>query len=191
MGVARLDAPSFAIDLINTWGPYLAEPELLQDVDGLAELLQMHGVTAPANANALRAALELRQRLVRVVDGEQGTLAERLNGLIRIAGSSPVVREAEGRWRLQLEARDARNARAVMTARAANDLLELLDAVGPERIRRCAAMPCRELFVDTSRSGSRAYCSRRCANRLNAERHRTRRRADATRRQRGALGVRP
>jgi hypothetical protein len=42
------------------------------------------------------------------------------------------------------------------------------------RIRQCEAAPCIEVFVDRSRNGRRVYCSRRCADRVNASRHRQR-----------------
>jgi predicted RNA-binding Zn ribbon-like protein len=58
--------------------------------------------------------------------------------------------------------------------RCATELTDLVTDVGPERIRECEAAPCIEVFVDSSRNGRRVYCSRRCANRVNASRHRQR-----------------
>jgi predicted RNA-binding Zn ribbon-like protein len=50
--------------------------------------------------------------------------------------------------------------------------------VGPERLGRCAAPGCELVFVDVSRNGRRAYCSRRCATRVNVTVHRARSTAD-------------
>jgi hypothetical protein len=64
-----------------------------------------------------------------------------------------------------------------LAERATDEIVELVTTHGPERIRSCQASPCIEVFVDTSRNGRRRYCSHRCANRVNAARHRRRQRA--------------
>lgn len=54
---------------------------------------------------------------------------------------------------------------------AARDYLELLGS-GPERIRACASETCVLRFHDTSRNGSRRWCSMAaCGNRAKASRH--------------------
>jgi predicted RNA-binding Zn ribbon-like protein len=86
-----------------------------------------------------------------------------------------VVEQAERGWTLALTPRLRRRLDERLATIAVNELVGLVSTVGPERIRTCNAAPCREIFVDTSRNGRRRYCSRRCANRLNATRHRERR----------------
>jgi predicted RNA-binding Zn ribbon-like protein len=54
-----------------------------------------------------------------------------------------------------------------------------LTEAGPDRLGRCAAPGCELVFVDVSRNGRRAYCSRRCATRVNVTVHRARSTADA------------
>ena len=56
-------------------------------------------------------------------------------------------------------------------ARAAVMLLGGPDAA---RLRECAAVNCSTLFVDTSRAAARQWCSKRCADRVNAYRYRRR-----------------
>ena len=56
--------------------------------------------------------------------------------------------------------------------RAARGLAELAIAYGVERIHVCHADDCLRAVVDVSRNGTRRYCSRTCANRTNARRHR-------------------
>ncbi|HEX2620604.1 MAG TPA: CGNR zinc finger domain-containing protein, partial [Phototrophicaceae bacterium] len=46
-------------------------------------------------------------------------------------------------------------------------IVELLQQHGLDRMRACAADPCQDVFVDTSRNKSRRFCSERCANRYN------------------------
>jgi predicted RNA-binding Zn ribbon-like protein len=59
-------------------------------------------------------------------------------------------------------------------ARAAVMLLGGADA---DRLRECAADNCSTLFVDTSRAAARQWCSKRCADRVNAHRYRRRHRS--------------
>ncbi|HEX5293501.1 MAG TPA: CGNR zinc finger domain-containing protein, partial [Streptosporangiaceae bacterium] len=42
---------------------------------------------------------------------------------------------------------------------------------------RCQRESCATAFVDTSRNGTRRFCSVRCANQVNVSNHRVRRRA--------------
>jgi predicted RNA-binding Zn ribbon-like protein len=58
-------------------------------------------------------------------------------------------------------------------ARAAVVLLGGADA---DRLRECASDSCSTLFVDTSRAAARQWCSKRCADRVNALRYRRRHR---------------
>ncbi|MGC9538934.1 CGNR zinc finger domain-containing protein [Streptomyces sp. UG1] len=44
----------------------------------------------------------------------------------------------------------------------------------PCRLGRCSAPGCRTVFVDVSRNGRRAYCSRLCATRVHVSAHRDR-----------------
>src|SRR5262249_6872223 len=44
------------------------------------------------------------------------------------------------------------------------------------RLRRCQPPVCAIAFVDTSRNGTRRFCSVRCANQVNVSNHRVRRR---------------
>lgn len=54
---------------------------------------------------------------------------------------------------------------------AARDYLELLDTA-PDRIRHCAHEACVLHFFDTSRNGTRRWCSMAaCGNRAKASRH--------------------
>src|ERR1700759_1326128 len=45
------------------------------------------------------------------------------------------------------------------------------------RLGRCQRESCGTAFVDTSRNGTRRFCSVRCANQVNVSNHRVRRRA--------------
>jgi len=47
-----------------------------------------------------------------------------------------------------------------------------LSTRGMNRLKRCAAEPCRSVVVDVTRNGRQRYCSVRCANRAAVRRHR-------------------
>jgi predicted RNA-binding Zn ribbon-like protein len=98
-----------------------------------------------------------------------------LNAIItEVSTGAEVVARADRGWTLALTPRPRLRLDERLAAIAVGELVDLLSTVGPERIRACNATPCREVFVDTSRNGRRLYCSRRCANRKNAARHRRR-----------------
>ncbi|MFD6053907.1 CGNR zinc finger domain-containing protein [Agromyces sp. NPDC060279] len=59
----------------------------------------------------------------------------------------------------------------------ARDAVDLLGAANAERIRVCAGDDCDIVFLDTSRAGSRRWCSmQRCGNRAKVRAHRARKR---------------
>ncbi|MGC9538879.1 CGNR zinc finger domain-containing protein [Streptomyces sp. UG1] len=68
------------------------------------------------------------------------------------------------------------NADVVTRVRAATaaGLALVLTETDPCRLGRCSAPDCRTVFVDVSRNGRRAYCSRLCATRVHVSAHRDR-----------------
>ncbi|WP_217428639.1 CGNR zinc finger domain-containing protein [Microlunatus speluncae] len=60
---------------------------------------------------------------------------------------------------------------AEMLATVAHDAIRTFGSM-PDRVRECAADDCRLIFLDTSRPGSRRWCSmRRCGGRAKAKTH--------------------
>jgi predicted RNA-binding Zn ribbon-like protein len=167
---------SLAIDLANTWDPYLDDPELLPDRLSLRRFLTAHGIDETPGTHALRRCRALRERLRNILGAPTPTqLVERLNLLLsEVADGATIVELRDGGWSLVPHQPPRISLERRLAARAARELTDLVTTVGPERIRECEAAPCIEVFVDRSRNGRRVYCSRRCANRLNASRHRRR-----------------
>jgi hypothetical protein len=165
-----------AIDLVNTLDPSLAEPERLPDAEALRRFLGEHGIDTPVTRHDLNRCRALRGRLLQVLTAPTAAdLVARLNAIIaEVTTGAEVVARAEDGWALGLTPRPRLRLDERLTAAAVDELVNLVTTVGPERVRACSAAPCREIFVDTSRNGRRLYCSRRCANRLNATRHRHR-----------------
>lgn len=98
-----------------------------------------------------------------------------INDLLRHIGATPLLAPSQdGRWRMRLRSgRTDGVSRTVV--RAATALASLVDTNRWNSLRRCAADRCDDYFVDRSRNGSRRFCSRTCANRVNARTFRSRR----------------
>ena len=59
-------------------------------------------------------------------------------------------------------------------------LANLVCDLGPTRLGICAAVSCRNVYVDTSPNQSRRYCSDRCSSRANVAAYRARQKAVAS-----------
>jgi predicted RNA-binding Zn ribbon-like protein len=164
-----LTGEPLALDLLNTrWMREGALQDLLTDTDGLAVWLAANGLDGrfAADAATLRHVLQARDALKKAVDG---SLEEGAGPVDAVLG--------HGRIRATLTARgpgeraefdDGAWGPAWLAAR---NYLELL-ATAPDRIRGCAHEACILHFFDTSRNGTRRWCSMAaCGNRAKASRH--------------------
>ncbi|MFJ3933547.1 CGNR zinc finger domain-containing protein [Streptomyces sp. NPDC090029] len=160
----------FALDLLNTrWQEHGRQEDLLDTPAGLHVWLAGHGLAErfPAGAESLQAVRTTRRALAAAV-------AE--------PGSPDAARQVDeildhGRVRLTLDA-EGPGERAEFTDphwgaawTAAQDYRRLL-ATAPDRIRLCDQPDCIRYFLDTSRNGTRRWCSMAlCGNRAKAARH--------------------
>ncbi|MFJ9814657.1 CGNR zinc finger domain-containing protein [Streptomyces sp. NPDC101151] len=164
-----LTGEPLALDLLNTrWNREGVTQDLLADTGGLAVWLASNGLDAahPAGADALRHLLLAREALQTTVDGS-------------LAQGAPLVDAvlAHGRIRARLTEEGAAEEPEFADPSwgpawlAARNYLELL-AQAPDRIRSCAHDTCVLHFFDTSRNGTRRWCSMAaCGNRAKASRH--------------------
>jgi predicted RNA-binding Zn ribbon-like protein len=170
-----LTGEPLALDLLNTrWKQDRDVQDLLTDIDGLAVWLAANGLDGAyeADAKTLRHLLQARDALTAAVDGSPEECAERIDAVL-----------AHGRIQLGLTAQgpverpefnDPSWGPAWLAAR---NYLELL-STAPDRIRGCASDTCVLHFFDTSRNGTRRWCSMAaCGNRAKASRHYARSRA--------------
>lgn len=169
-----------ALDLVNTWDPYLDQPELLREPGDLARFLAARGIPGGETVDdrALAEVRMFRDRLRAVVETEDAAAAAAgVNALLQRAEVTPRLTADGGEaWRVELTIGPGLAIVDRVIAEAALGLAGALARYGVGRLRVCAADPCREAFVDTSRNRSRRYCSDRCANRRNAAAFRRRRR---------------
>ncbi|MEW2045936.1 CGNR zinc finger domain-containing protein [Streptomyces sp. NPDC005476] len=162
-----LTGEPLALDLLNTrWTREGTVRDLLRDTDGLAVWLAANGLGErfAADATTLRHTLRARDALTAAVDHPADTV-----GVDTVLGHGRIrpTLTAEGPGE-RAEFRDDAWGPGWLAAR---NYLELLHAA-PDRIRGCADETCVLHFFDTSRNGTRRWCSMAaCGNRAKASRH--------------------
>ena len=168
-------------DLINTYDLYLDEPEHLQTPDDLQRFLEMRGMTLEkVTQTDLDETCSLREMLRTAWNaGMTETMLAILNPLI---AASPVTMQFEETGEQHVHAQFALQPGLSLTQQIAFEcalgMIEVVQQQGLDRMRACAAAPCRDVFVDTSRNKSRRFCSEQCANRYNISAFRKRRSDD-------------
>ncbi|MFE9773116.1 CGNR zinc finger domain-containing protein [Streptomyces sp. NPDC005931] len=164
-----LTGEPLSLDLLNTrWVHEGAPRDLLTGTDGLAVWLRANGLDDrfTADAATLRHTLDARDALLRAVDGSLDEGARGVDAVLahgRIRATLTVDGPGE-----RPEFDDPSWGPAWLAAR---DYLRLL-ATAADRIRACAHEACVLHFFDTSRNGTRRWCSMAaCGNRAKASRH--------------------
>ncbi|MGH9133962.1 MAG: CGNR zinc finger domain-containing protein [Ilumatobacteraceae bacterium] len=168
MTLQPLPDEPLAIKLLNTsWSGSSGEVDLLADRDGVGRWLASVGLAGRAT-EPMREALRSARATIAAVVADPGAPAAReaFNELLRLGTVTRSVTAAGG------------VARTITVDEAwrpgwlaADDLLDLLET-RPGRIRQCAHPRCVLWFVDTSRNGSRRWCSMAgCGNRSKAQQH--------------------
>ncbi|MFG3345404.1 CGNR zinc finger domain-containing protein [Streptomyces sp. NPDC048018] len=159
-----------SLDLLNTrWMADGVRQDLLADTGGLAVWLAANRLDGRFGADAatLRHTLAARDALASLVDrpGDPAATAEvdavlghgRIRATLTPEGPGEEAEFGDPAWGPGWT--------------AARDYLELL-RTHPERIRKCAHDACILHFFDTSRNGTRRWCSMAaCGNRAKASRH--------------------
>lgn len=166
-----------AADLVNR---LLIKPEpggtavlgeiLAVDPPSVAQLAPGH---VPGFAALAR---ELRDVFDDLGGGDEDAAAATLNRLLAAHPAHPHLAKEDGRWRLHHHPGDAALV-PMWTAICAEALARLLGAGHADRAGSCADPGCGRVFVDTSRNGSRRFCSTTCQNRVKTAAHRRRRAA--------------
>ncbi|MGW3555945.1 CGNR zinc finger domain-containing protein [Streptomyces sp. NPDC000963] len=159
-----------SLDLLNTrWNEEGVRRDLLADAEGLAVWLAANGLDGrfAADAATLRHALAARDALAALVDRPGDPAATARVDAVLGHGRIRATLTAEGPGE-EAEFADPAWGPAWTAAR---DYLDLL-RTAPDRIRACAHEACILHFFDTSRNGTRRWCSMAvCGNRAKASRH--------------------
>jgi predicted RNA-binding Zn ribbon-like protein len=164
-----LTGEPLALDLLNTrWHQEGVVHDLLTGLDGLGVWLTANGLDGrfTADAATLRHALQARDALQKAVDGSLAEGAGAVDAVLA-HGRIRVTLTPDGPGELP-EFGDPSWGPAWLAAR---NYLELL-STAPDRIRGCDGHACVLHFFDTSRNGTRRWCSMAaCGNRAKASRH--------------------
>ncbi|MBA8826619.1 putative RNA-binding Zn ribbon-like protein [Saccharopolyspora lacisalsi] len=124
-------------------------------------------------------AASLREAFEHVDRGDTDAACERTNALLTDTGAVPMLARHDGEpWHLHFHAADAPYARG-WAAAMATSLAIVLGSVHADRIGLCSASSCDRVYVDTSRNGTRRFCSTACQNRAKAAAFRERRASES------------
>ncbi|TXS55177.1 CGNR zinc finger domain-containing protein [Streptomyces sp. t39] len=158
-----------SLDLLNTRWVHDGElRDLLTSAAGLRIWLAAHGLAGrfTADAATLEHTLTARDALASLVDGGGTDAVARVDAVLG-RGRIRATLTAEGPGE-ETEFEDPSWGPAWIAARGHLDLLR----TAPDRIRACAHESCVLHFFDTSRNGTRRWCSMAiCGNRAKASRH--------------------
>ncbi|MFI0483011.1 CGNR zinc finger domain-containing protein [Actinomadura sp. 9N215] len=167
-----------SVDLVNRMA---IRPEPAGDVAVLREVLAVDPPSvaelAPGHVPGFAAlARELRAVFDDLGGGDEDAAAARLNRLLAAHPAHPHLAKEDGRWRLHHHPADAALV-PMWTSICAEALARLLGGGHAGRAGSCADDRCGRVFVDTSRNGSRRFCSTTCQNRVKTAALRRRRAA--------------
>jgi predicted RNA-binding Zn ribbon-like protein len=180
-GADLIEALTAAAELINTGRAADGEGlRVVADVQAFGDRYAFHGTAAgPRDVSRLRAhRARLDAIAVSCESGDDAAAIEMLNALLAETGAVPQIVAHDGRGPHIHVSRPAAPLADRIAAHLAMGLAEIVVAGEMERVRTCAAQPCRYVFVDLSRNRSRRYCdSRTCGNRLHVAAYRARRSA--------------
>jgi predicted RNA-binding Zn ribbon-like protein len=170
-----VDLPSYAelaVRLVNTASLGHEGGDLLATLDGLRALVAdrehlNHGITR-ADLEALRQLRdEFRAFFVACSQGDGADAAARLNELLIQYPVHPQLSGHDGQpWHVHYTESGSMSDK--YAAGAAMGLAVRLADLGLDRFGVCQAAPCQGVYIDISASGTRRYCSERCAERTGA-----------------------
>ena len=125
-------------------------------------------VTAGEAAEFCRVAGALRGVFDASAAGEVDLAAERVNELLLATGARPALNRHDGEgWHLHFHGAED-SAASGWAAGCATGLAVVLGLSRDGRLGVCTAARCDRVYVDTSRNGSRRFCSTACQNRAKA-----------------------
>ncbi|MGW4463897.1 CGNR zinc finger domain-containing protein [Micromonospora sp. NPDC004704] len=163
-----------ALDLVNTeWVDHGHDVDLFAEPDGLRAWLTEHGL--PGDPASVEAPLRRARTALRGILEHPGEQAEReINAILAHGALRHTLHRAQVREHHDVDSE------WLPAWRAVSDYLDLLRRQ-PTRIRRCGHPACVLYFYDTSRNGTRRWCSMDgCGSRTKAARHYQRHRTATT-----------
>ncbi|MFL6077400.1 MAG: CGNR zinc finger domain-containing protein [Mycobacteriales bacterium] len=119
-------------------------------------------------------AARLREVFAAVARDDVNAAAVQINWMLADTGARPQLDRHDGEpWHLHFHGRDE-SAAVGWAAGCATGLAVVLGSEGYGRLGVCTAPRCDRVYVDTSRNGTRRFCSTACQNRVKAAAFRAR-----------------
>lgn len=162
------DGVLLAVDLVTNPPKTTADLSALQGSHGLI-------LERAVTRNDLALVADAIQDWLAVVDATSPEeRAQRVNAMTAIYCSYPTLTDHAGTgWHLHYRPDKISVGRQIGAMMAAGTALHLAGR-GMNRLGRCAAGDCEQVYADLSRNGTQRYCSPACANRDAVRRHRSR-----------------
>jgi predicted RNA-binding Zn ribbon-like protein len=121
-------------------------------------------------------AADLRTVFEAVATGDIDRAAHQVNDLLVTTGAHPALERHDGEpWHIHFHSADETSRAKSWAAGCATGLAIVLGSELYDRLGVCTAPRCDRVYVDTSRNGSRRFCSTACQNRVKAAAFRERR----------------
>lgn len=121
-------------------------------------------------------AASLREVFTAVAADDIDGAAHRVNDMLVATGAHPTLERHDGEpWHIHFHSTDATSRVKSWAAGCATGLAVVLGSELYNRLGVCTAPHCDRVYVDTSRNGSRRFCSTACQNRVKAAAFRERR----------------
>jgi predicted RNA-binding Zn ribbon-like protein len=162
------------VELVNGWGstPRLEAGEQDRPYPARDQLLGQLGVSPDAVPEADAALVIVADQLHPIfATDDRAVRAARINALLALTKVRPALQEQRHHLQASWLIDDSRLALLAAAAVALRDHL----ADNPKnRLGTCAGRRCADIYVDTSPSGHRRYCSLTCQNRARVAAYRSR-----------------
>jgi predicted RNA-binding Zn ribbon-like protein len=171
-----------AVRLVNTASLGHEGGDQLESLSGLEMLVSdREHLRTGATRTDLETLRELRGELREFFEacsrGDGEDAASRLNALLIQHPVHPQLSGHDGQaWHVHYT--ESGSVADKYAAGAVMGLAVRLADIGIQRFGVCQAVPCQGVFIDTTTSKTRRYCSDRCTNRANVTAYRARRRGD-------------
>ena len=119
---------------------------------------------------------DLRAVFAAIAAGDIDDAAHRVNDMLAATGAHPALERHDGEpWHVHFHSADETSRVKGWAAGCATGLAIVLGGELYDRLGVCTAPRCDRVYVDTSRNGSRRFCSTACQNRVKAAAFRERR----------------
>jgi predicted RNA-binding Zn ribbon-like protein len=162
-----------SLDLLESPADRLSDLSWLSAAFGAAGHADLAGQLRPADLPAL-SSLREALRAAFVLD-DPGQVAAELNPWLVSAPGAELVPVHGSEDRLRLEVAPGLKGYAALAARLPAAVAMHLARYGTRRLGACQSDPCRCVFVDRTRAGTRRYCCGYCNDRAAARSYRRRR----------------